>query len=151
MNFYNKDRNNTTKLLANALASEKEKNNDTEGMRTPFFQPNQQKDNLFENNDFFGNNANTNEFLQSGEIIGSMLPYGNIAMSGVNAGNTALNGGSWDKDVPQSFFGIDQNSSDTNQAIDGAMKGAQMGATFGPYGTVIGAALGLGSSFLDDL
>ena len=41
--------------------------------------------------------------------------------------------------------------SDLEQAISGTVSGATTGSAFGPWGTAIGAALGLGSSFFDDI
>jgi hypothetical protein len=71
----------------------------------------------------------------------------------VNSGTKALNGGSWKDDVPQAFFGIDnEKDSDTMQTLKGAGKGAMMGtAIFPGIGTAIGALLGAGASFLDDI
>ena len=78
--------------------------------------------------------------------------YGGIIGGGINAGLSALNGGSWKEDIPQSFFGIDDHKdSDVMQTLKGAGKGAMMGAPFGPIGMAVGAVLGLGSSFLDDI
>lgn len=71
----------------------------------------------------------------------------------INSGTKALNGGSWKDDVPQAFFGIDnEKDSDTMQTLKGAGKGAMMGtAIFPGIGTAIGALLGAGASFLDDI
>lgn len=78
--------------------------------------------------------------------------YGGIIGGGINAGLSALNGGSWKEDIPQSFFGIDDHKdSDVMQTLKGAGKGAMMGAPFGPIGMVVGALLGTGASFLDDI
>lgn len=78
--------------------------------------------------------------------------YGGIIGGAVNSGMTALNGGSWKEDVPQSFFGIDDHKdSDVMQTLKGAGKGAMMGAPFGPIGMAVGALLGTGASFLDDI
>lgn len=78
--------------------------------------------------------------------------YGGIIGGGINAGLSALNGGSWNEDVPQSFFGIDDHrDSDVMQTLKGAGKGAMMGAPFGPIGMAVGALLGTGASFLDDI
>lgn len=81
---------------------------------------------------------------------GSWMPI----LGGVlNAGRSALSGGSWKEDVPQSFFGIDDHKdSDVMQTVKGAGKGAMMGtAIFPGIGTAIGALLGAGASFLDDI
>lgn len=78
--------------------------------------------------------------------------YGGLIGGAVNAGMSALNGGSWKEDVPQSFFGIDDHKdSDVMQTIKGAGKGAMMGSPFGPIGMAVGALLGTGASFLDDI
>lgn len=78
--------------------------------------------------------------------------YGGLISGAINAGMSALNGGSWEEDVPQSFFGIDDHKdSDTMQTLKGAGKGAMMGAPFGPIGIAVGALLGTGASFLDDI
>ena len=71
----------------------------------------------------------------------------------INSGRTALNGGSWRDDIPQAFFGIDnKNDSDVMQTLKGAGKGAMMGTMVFPgVGTAIGALLGAGASFLDDI
>lgn len=87
-----------------------------------------------------------------GSFLGNVAPYGGIIMGGLRAGMNGLNGGDWKDDVPQSFFGINPEGSDTSQALNGAMQGAIMGMPFGgPIGAAIGAALGLGASFLDDI
>lgn len=86
-----------------------------------------------------------------GGLFSNIAPYGGIISGGLNAGKTALEGGDWKDDVPQSFFGINPDGSDVNQSVSGALKGAQMGAPLGPIGMAVGAALGLGSSFLDDI
>lgn len=81
---------------------------------------------------------------------GSYTPLiGSVA----NASKTAIDGGSWRDDIPQSFFGIDnENDSDVEQSLKGAAKGAAMGTSILPgWGTAIGAVLGLGASFLDDI
>lgn len=79
--------------------------------------------------------------------------YGGIiggALSGLMEG--MRHGSSWDEDVPQAVFGIDDNKdSDVMQSLKGAGKGAMMGAPFGPIGMAVGAVLGLGASFLDDI
>ena len=78
--------------------------------------------------------------------------YGGIIGGGINAGLSALNGGSWKENIPQSFFGIDDHKdSDIMQTLKGAGKGAMMGAPFGPIGMAVGALLGTGASFLDDI
>jgi len=78
--------------------------------------------------------------------------YGGLIGGAMNAGMSALNGGSWKEDVPQSFFGIDDHKdSDVMQTLKGAGKGAMMGAPFGPIGMAVGALLGTGASFLDDI
>lgn len=91
---------------------------------------------------------------------GNSIPWLGAALGLVNSGRTALGGGSFRDDVPQSFFGIDnKNDSDVMQSLkgtaDGAMKGAAIGSIVPGIGTAIGAiiggALGLGSSFLDDI
>lgn len=71
----------------------------------------------------------------------------------INSGSKALNGGSWKDDVPQAFFGIDnKKDSDVMQTVKGAGKGAMMGtAIFPGIGTAIGALIGAGASFLDDI
>lgn len=71
----------------------------------------------------------------------------------INSSTKALNGGSWKDDVPQAFFGIDnEKDSDVMQTLKGAGKGAMMGtAIFPGIGTAIGALLGAGASFLDDI
>ena len=77
--------------------------------------------------------------------------YGSMATGAMNSLNTLGKGGSLG-DAGQSFFGIDaENDSDVMQGIKGAGRGAMMGSTFGPVGTAVGALLGLGSSFLDDI
>lgn len=87
-----------------------------------------------------------------GSFLGNVAPYGGIIMGGLRAGMNGLNGGDWKDDVPQSFFGINPEGSDTSQALSGAAQGAIMGMPFGgPIGAAIGAALGLGASFLDDI
>ena len=86
-----------------------------------------------------------------GSFMGNVVPYGGMILGGVRAGQSALGGGSFKDDVPQAFFGIDsENDSDVMQSLKGAGQGAMMGAPFGPIGMAVGAALGLGSSFLDD-
>lgn len=51
----------------------------------------------------------------------------------------------------QGMFGVDsENDSDIMQGIKGTVNGASTGASFGPWGALIGGILGLGSSFLDD-
>ena len=85
-----------------------------------------------------------------GGASGSWMPF----LGGViNSGITALNGGSWKDDIPQAFFGIDnKNDSDVMQTLKGAGKGAMMGTMVFPgVGTAIGALLGAGASFLDDI
>lgn len=81
---------------------------------------------------------------------GSWFPF--IGGS-INSGMTALKGGDWKDDVPQAFFGINnKNDSDVMQTLKGAGKGAMMGtAVFPGIGTAIGALLGAGASFLDDI
>ena len=76
-----------------------------------------------------------------------------MIMGAVNAGSTAIKGGSFKDDVPQAFFSIDsKNDSDVMQALKGAGQGALMGTSILPgWGTAIGAVLGLGASFLDDI
>lgn len=80
-------------------------------------------------------------------------PYIPAIMGAVNAGSTAIKGGSFKDDVPQAFFSIDnENDSDVMQALKGAGQGALMGTSILPgWGTAIGAVLGLGASFLDDI
>lgn len=80
-------------------------------------------------------------------------PYIPAIMGAVNAGSTAIQGGSFKDDVPQAFFSIDsKNDSDVMQALKGAGQGALMGTSILPgWGTAIGAVLGLGASFLDDI
>ena len=91
------------------------------------------------------------------DILGSYNSYGSGSYGGliggaINGLSTALRGGSWEEDVPQSIFGIDDHKdSDVMQTIKGAGKGAMMGAPFGPIGMVVGAILGGGASFLDDI
>lgn len=111
------------------------------------------------------NNNNSNKFQKTAsdifgigkDIFGAYNgfgggSYGGIIGGGINAGLSALNGGSWKEDVPQSFFGIDDHKdSDVMQTLKGAGKGAMMGAPFGPIGMAVGALLGTGSSFLDDI
>lgn len=81
---------------------------------------------------------------------GSWMPFLGGA---INSGKTALSGGSWRDDIPQAFFGIDnKNDSDVMQTLKGAGKGAMMGTMVFPgVGTAIGALLGAGASFLDDI
>ena len=93
-------------------------------------------------------------FGSSGAGAGSGVgPYIPAIMGAVNAGSTAIQGGSFKDDVPQSFFGINnENDSDVMQALKGAGQGALMGTSILPgWGTAIGAVLGLGASFLDDI
>lgn len=91
------------------------------------------------------------------DIFGSYNSYGTGSYGGIIGGalnglTAALNGGSWKEDVPQSVFGIDDHKdSDIMQTIKGAGKGAMMGAPFGPIGMIVGAVLGTGASFLDDI
>lgn len=113
----------------------------------------------------FSNYNNNNKF---GKTINDMFGVGKDMFSGYNSFgsggygglisgalgglSSALKGGSWKEDVPQSFFGIDdENDSEIMQAVKGAGKGASMGAAFGPWGAAIGGILGLGASFLDDI
>ncbi len=93
-------------------------------------------------------------FGSSGAGAGSGVgPYLPAIMGAVNAGSTAIQGGSFKDDVPQAFFSIDsKNDSDVMQALKGAGQGALMGTSILPgWGTAIGAVLGLGASFLDDI
>lgn len=116
---------------------------------------------LFRNNNYNDENKfekATNDIFSIGKDIFSGYNslgdggYGGIISGGINAGRKALSGGKWEDDVPQAFFGIDsENDSDVMQSLKGAGKGAMMGAPFGPIGMAIGAVLGLGSSFLDDI
>ena len=110
----------------------------------------------------FNNNNKFNKYLNDmfsvgGDAFNSFNSFGTGSVGGIfggltNAGLTALNGGSWKEDVPQSFFGIDDHKdSDVMQTIKGVGKGAMMGAPFGPIGMVVGALLGAGASFLDDI
>lgn len=80
-------------------------------------------------------------------------PYLPAIMGAVNAGSTAIRGGSFRDDVPQAFFGIDnEKDSDVMQSLKGAGQGALMGTSIMPGpGTIVGALLGLGASFLDDI
>lgn len=102
-------------------------------------------------NDMFGVGKDIFSTVQGfGEGGGSYFPF----ISGIlGAGGKALNGGSWKDDVPQAFFGIDnKKDSDVMQTFKGAGKGAMMGtAIFPGIGTAIGALLGAGASFLDDI
>lgn len=106
-----------------------------------------------------GNNAleNPDNFLgfMNGGSGGGYNAGGWLSLipNAFNAGKTAFDGGSWSDDVPQSFFGIDsKNDSDVMQAFKGAGQGASMGTAIYPgIGTAIGAVLGLGASFLDDI
>ena len=87
-----------------------------------------------------------------GSFMGNVAPYGGMILGGMRAGQSALSGGSFKDDVPQAFFGIDDsNDSEIMQGLKGAGTGAMMGAPFGPIGMAVGAALGLGSSLLDDI
>jgi hypothetical protein len=95
-------------------------------------------------------------FGSSGAGAGSSSGFGAYIpaiMGAVNAGSTAIKGGSFKDDVPQAFFSIDsKNDSDVMQALKGAGQGALMGTSILPgWGTAIGAVLGLGASFLDDI
>lgn len=118
----------------------------------------------WQNINYFGNQQNNNNFGRTAkdlfgvgkDIYGAFNGgggYGDLIFGGLNAGKTALQGGSWNEDIPQSFFGIDdEKDSDFMQGLKGAGKGAMMGtAIFPGIGTAIGAALGLGASFLDDI
>ena len=84
---------------------------------------------------------------------GGVGPYIPAIMGAINSGSTALKGGSFRDDVPQAFFGIDsKNNSDVMQSLKGAGQGALIGTSIFPgIGTAIGAVLGLGASFLDDI
>ena len=85
-------------------------------------------------------------------LFGKIAPYAGIISGALSAGTEATKGGNWSDDVPQAFFGIDKDKdSDFMQALKGAGQGATMGMPFGPIGAVVGGALGLGSSFLDDI
>lgn len=116
---------------------------------------------LFRQNDYTNNNkyskAVDDIFGLGRDAFSTFNSYGNGGYGGIiggvaNAGMKALDGGSWKDDVPQAFFGIDnKNDSDVMQSLKGAGKGAMMGAPFGPIGMAVGAVLGLGSSFLDDI
>lgn len=91
------------------------------------------------------NGSSFNLDTDSDDTLGDIASIGGDVYS-------AFNGGSFRDDVPQSFFGIDnENDSDVMQALKGAGKGATMGMTFGPIGAAIGGVLGLGASFLDDI
>lgn len=93
-------------------------------------------------------------FGSSGAGAGSGVgPYIPAIMGAVNAGSTAIKGGSFKDDVPQAFFGINsEKDSDVMQGLKGAGQGALMGTAIMPgIGTAIGALLGLGASFLDDI
>ena len=93
-------------------------------------------------------------FGSSGAGAGNgVVPYLPTIMGAINAGSTAIRGGSFKDDVPQSFFGIDnKNDSDVMQGLKGAGQGALMGTAIMPgIGTAVGALLGLGASFLDDI
>lgn len=103
-----------------------------------------------EDNDTIGDIASLGGDVYSAFNGGS--GYGGLISGLANSGKEAINGGSFRDDVPQSFFGIDnENDSDVMQALKGASKGATMGMTFGPIGAAIGGVLGLGASFLDDI
>lgn len=96
----------------------------------------------------FGDAANSSIM---GDSAGGGTPIG-LIMGGIRAGQKGLSGGDWKDEVPQAFFGIDSEGSDTSQALSGAAKGAIMGLPFGgPIGAAIGGVLGLGASFLDDI
>lgn len=86
----------------------------------------------------------------SGSGVGAYIP---AIMGAVNAGSTAIKGGSFKDDVPQAFFGIDnKKDSDVMQGLKGAGQGALIGTSIFPgIGTAVGALLGLGASFLDDI
>ena len=86
----------------------------------------------------------------SGSGVGPYLP---AIMGAVNAGSTAIKGGSFKDDVPQAFFSVDsKKDSDVMQSLKGAGQGALIGTSIFPgIGTAIGALLGLGASFLDDI
>lgn len=119
----------------------------------------------FSNNRYNGYNNQANKFNKTAndifglgkDIYSGYSSYGGGSYGGIlsglaNAGMSALNGGSWKEDVPQSFFGIDDHKdSDIMQTFKGAGKGAMMGAPFGPIGIAVGALLGTGASFLDDI
>lgn len=82
----------------------------------------------------------------------TMNPWVALGASALRSGQSALGGGSFKDDIPQAFFGINNsNDSEIMQGLKGAGSGAMLGAPFGPIGMAVGAALGLGSSFLDDI
>lgn len=80
---------------------------------------------------------------------------GNLGWIGAAQGagrglGSLLEGGSIDN-AGQSFFNINEDDSEIEQALSGAFNGAQMGSAAGPWGAAIGGVLGLGASFLDDI
>lgn len=86
---------------------------------------------------------------------GGWLSLGTGLMNGLNKGFNHSD----DKEIMggfgngiQGFFNVNENDSDVMQGINGTLDGAMKGtAIFPGVGTVIGALLGLGSSFLDDI
>lgn len=124
------------------------------------------------NNSLFGiDNKDVNDIAGLGNqgyqlynILGngasSMNPWVALGTGALRSGKSALSGGSFKDDVPQAFFGIDNsNDSEIMQGLKGAGTGAMTGAAIGSIvpgigtaiGAIIGGALGLGSSFLDDI
>lgn len=86
---------------------------------------------------------------------GGWLSLGTGVLNGLNKGFNHSD----DKEIwggvgngIQGFFNVNENDSDVMQGINGTLDGAMKGtAIFPGIGTAIGAALGLGSSFLDDI
>lgn len=135
--------------FANALASQTQKLREEE----------ERKKNLFNTNSYSFDTDGDNTFGDIASIggdvattVGGGSGYGGFVSGLANSGKEAFGGGSFKDDVPQAFFGIDnENDSDVMQALKGAGKGASLGMTFGPIGAIVGGVLGLGSSFLDDI
>ena len=95
-----------------------------------------------------------------GNGTSTMNPWVALGTGALRSGQSALGGGSFKDDVPQAFFGINNsNDSEIMQGLKGAGTGAMTGAAVGSIvpgigtaiGAIIGGALGLGSSFLDDI
>ena len=86
---------------------------------------------------------------------GGWLSLGTGVLNGLNKGFNHSD----DKEIlggfgngVQGFFNINENDSDVMQGINGTLDGAMKGTMIFPgVGTAIGALLGLGSSFLDDI
>lgn len=127
--------------------------------------------NLF-NNSLIGNQQNNNQFSNKvNDIFGTTNKIGSLYNTFQGASNPYLSFGTGllnglDKEFNskekywggfgnglQGFFGVDsERDSDVMQGVNGTLNGAIKGTMIFPgIGTAVGALLGLGSSFIDDI